>query len=255
MQSQDAADTFLIKWWPQIEANKNRIMGVAGIVAAVVLIAFFISWRHEQNQIAAGNALTEAMITLAPNSDPAKIADTYLGIADEYRNTPAGDRSLLEGAAALFTAGKYTDAQSYFEQYLQAHPDGEFSGQSALGVAKCLEAQGKLNDAAGAYEHVINDFPDAQAVVDAKFSLAQIDIQQNKFADAVQLLQDVAKADPYGALGNEAAQYIYDLRSKVPASPATAPATSPLATPAMSPAATPAPAHAPASPAPFNLSH
>jgi TolA-binding protein len=255
MQSQNAADTFLIKWWPQIEANRNRIVGVAGGAAAVILIVFFVSWRHEQSQIAAGEALTEAIISLQANADPTRLADTYLGIADEYRNTPAGERSLLQGAAALFAAGKYPDAQGYFEQFLQAHPDDEFSGQAALGVAKCLEAEGKFNDAAGAYQHVIDDFPDAQAVIDAKFSLGQVDVQQRRFPEAVQLFQDVAKSDPYGQLGNEAAQYIFNLRLKVPVSSTTAPATSPLVTPVAPPAATPTPAPAPASPAPFNLSH
>jgi TolA-binding protein len=256
MQSQDVTDTFLVKWWPQIEANKNKIAGVAGAVAAVVVIGAFISWRHDATQTAAGEAMTQATLTLAPNSDPTKTADTYLGIADEYRNTPAGERSLLQGAAALFTQGKYADAQTYFQRFLEAHPDDEFSGEAALGVAKSLEAQGKLNDAAGAYQHVIQDFPDAQSVVDAKFSLAQIDLQQQHYADAVQLFQDVAKADPYGPLGNEAAQYVFNLKSKVPASPATAPVTAPR-TPLVIPSAgtSPAPAPAPASPAPFNLSH
>jgi TolA-binding protein len=258
MQSQDAADTFLIKWWPQIEANKNRIFVVAASAAAVVLIIFFISWRREQNQIAAGEALTAATLTISPNSDPGKVADTYLGIADEYHNTPAGEHSLLQGAAALFAEGKYTDAQAYFQQYVQAHPDDEFAGQAALGVAKCLEAEGKLNDAQGAYQHVIDDIPDAQAVIDAKFSLAQVDVQQHRLADAMQLFQDVAKSDPYGTLGNEAAQYVFNLRSRVPvtseatpaASPLTMPGTAPMVLPAAPPAAAPAPA-----PAPFNLSH
>jgi TolA-binding protein len=255
MQSQDAADTFLIKWWPQIEANKNKIVGVVAIAAGVVLIGSFISWRHDQNQIAAGEALTGAMLNLTSNPDPSRQADNYLAIADEYRNTPAGERSLLEGATALFMQGKYSDAQVNFQRYLQAHPDDEFSGLAALGVGKSLEAQGKLNDAAGAYQHVIQDFPDAQAVVNAKFSLAQIYLQQHKYGDAVQLFQDVAKLDPYGPLGSEAAQYLFNFQSKAPASSTATPVTSPVMAPATPSATAPAPAHAPASPAPFNLSH
>jgi TolA-binding protein len=255
MQSQSAADTFLIKWWPQIEANRDKIIGVVAVAAGVVLIGSFISWRHDQNQIAAGVAMTGATLSLPPTSDPGRLADAYLGIADQYRNTPAGERSLLQGAAALFMEGKYTDAQGYFGQFLQAHPDNEFSGEAALGVAKCYEAEGKLDDAVGAYQHVIQDFPDPQAVINAKFSLAQIYLQQHKYNDAVQLFEDVAKSDPYGTIGNEAAQYVFNLQSKAPASSATMPVTSPMVTPAAPPAAAPAPAPAPASSAPFNLSH
>ena len=223
MESQDAAATFLLKLWPQIEANKNRIATGAVIAVAVVAIISFIVWHRQQNQIAAGDALTQNLITLPPNSNPGQIANAYLGIAEDYPGTPAGARSMLEGAAALFTEGKYTDAQAYFQQFLDAHPDDEFSGDAALGVAKCLEAGGKLNDAQGAYQRVINDFPDSPAVIPAKFALAQVNVQARNYADAFRLFQEVAQAAPYSPLGSEAGQYAYELRSRIPAPPATTP--------------------------------
>jgi TolA-binding protein len=249
MQSQDATDAFLLKWWPQIEANKDKIIGVAAIAAVVAVVVSFISWRHQENQIAAGDAMTQTLLTLPANGNPTQAADAFLQIADQYRSTPAGERSLLEGAGALFGEGKYEDAQSYFQQYLNAHPDDEFSGQAALGVARCLEAEGKLNDAAGEYQHVINDFPDAEAVNAAKFSLAEIDLQQHNYPGALDLFQQVAQSDPYSALGNEAAQYVMNLRSAA-SSAATTQTTSPVVTPAA-----PTPSAAPAPAAPFNLSH
>ena len=223
MESQDAVATFFLKLWPQIEANKNKIAGGAAMVVVAVALFSFFSWRHEQNRISAGDALTQALITLPPNSDPAQIANAYLGIAEDYPNTPAGARALLEGAAALFTEGKYSDAQAYFQQFLDTHPDSEFSGVAALGVAKCLEAEGKANDAAGAYQRVIDDFPESSSVLPAKFALAQLNLQGRNYADAFRLFQEVAQADPYSPLGNEAAQYAYELRSKIPAPPSTTP--------------------------------
>ncbi len=223
MEPQDAAATFLLKLWPQIEANKNKIAAGAAMVIVIVAGVAFYSWRHEQNQISAGDAVTQSLMTLPPNSDPAHVDSAYLEIAGDYPGTAAGARSLLEGASALFTAGKYANAQAYFQQFLDAHPDDEFSAIAALGVAKCLEAQGKLNEAEGAYQRVINDFPNSPSVISAKFSLAQLNLQGKNYADAFRLFQEVAQANPYSTLGNEAAGYAYDLRSKLPAPPSTTP--------------------------------
>ena len=223
MESQDAAATFFLKLWPQIEANKNKIATGAAIVVGVVAIISFSIWRHDQNQIDAGEALTQNLIAMPPNSDASQVANAYFAVAQQYPGTPAGSRSLLEGAAAQFAAGKYTDAQSYFQQFLDAHPDDEFSGDAALGVAKCLEAEGKINDAQGAYQRVINDFPTSSAVVPAKFALGQLNVQAKNYADAFRLFQEVAQAAPYSALANEAEQYAYELRSKIPAPPSMTP--------------------------------
>jgi TolA-binding protein len=223
MEPQDTTATFLLKLWPQIEANKNRIITGAGIVVAIVAICSLYSWHHEQNQINAGEAFTQALLTVPLNSEPAQIASTYLGVAQDYPSTPAGSRSLLEGAAALFMEGKYTDAQSYFQQFLDAHPDDELSGEAQLGLAKCLDAEGKANEAEGAYQHVINNFPDSSAVLPAKFALARLNVMGKNYADAFRLFQEVAQANPYSPLGQEAGEYAYELRSKIPAEPSMTP--------------------------------
>jgi TolA-binding protein len=149
-----------------------------------------------------------------------------LEIANDYAGTPAGTRALLQGATGLFSQGKYTDAQGIFQKYLDEHPDDEFSGIAALGVARCLEAEGKLSDAAGAYQHVTQDAGDEQSVSQARYSLARIDMQQGKYADAFQGFQQVIQMDPYGALGNEARQYAVELQSKLPRQAPAAPASS-----------------------------
>lgn len=225
MEAHDAAATFIYKLWPRIEANKNRIITGTAIVLAVILIVLFFLWRHDQNQIDAGDALTESLLSIPPNANPAQFSQSYLAIADNYSGTQSGARALLQGATVLFSEGKYTDAQGHFQRYLDEHPDDEFSGIAALGVARCLEAEGKLNDAAGAYQHVIQDSADAQSVTQAKFSAARIAMLQGHYPEAFQNFQAVMQADPYGALGNEAHQYAIELQSKLPRQAPTAPAS------------------------------
>ncbi len=239
METNDAA-SLMFKWWPQIEANKNRIVTGVIVVAVVALGYYFISWHRQQNQIDAGVAVTQAVLSDQPGGDPSQMANRFLGISDEYGSTLAGQRAQMQGGAELFMAGKYADAQGVFKRYLDEHPDGEFSGQAGLGVAKCLESQGKFDEAAGQYQHVIDDLADEEAVIAAQFSLALIDLQQKKYDNAAQLFQKVVQADRFGALGSEAAQYLYSMQSRGPAAaPAAAPATAP----------------AKGTAAPFNLSH
>jgi predicted negative regulator of RcsB-dependent stress response len=209
MQAQDSTTLFLFKLWPWVEANKNRLIGGAAIAVVGIFIIWFLVSQREAKEIAAGQALTQAVL-----SSDRLSADPYLKIAEQYPGTMAGQRALMQGAAALFDAGKFTDAQAQFQKYLDANSAGEFSGEAMLGVASSLDAQGKTDLAVGAYQKVISNASDAVVVSAAKFALARIEESQGRFNDAMVLYQDVASAEPGGSLGSEAAMHLMELRSK-----------------------------------------
>jgi tetratricopeptide (TPR) repeat protein len=131
----------------------------------------------------------------------------------------------LQGAALLFEAGRYADAQTQFQKFLDAHPDSMFAAQAALGVATSLDAQGKTDLAAGAYQRVIGISSDAMAANSAKYALAQIDERQNKLTDALKLYEDIVHNNPNSSLASEAGLRAMELKMKLPsAPPSTAPA-------------------------------
>ncbi len=214
MPSQDAPTALLFKLWPWIEANKNRIIAGAGIIIAAIFLYSFFSWQRDQKEIAAGQALTQLARSLPSGANAGQLADGYLKIAGEYSGTPGGRRAWLQGAAALFAAGRFADAQAQFQQFLDAHPDGDFSAASALGVAASLEAQGKLDLAIGAYQRVVNGFSDVVAANTAKFALARIDEQQGKVPDALNFYESIARATPGSILAQEAAMRAMELKMK-----------------------------------------
>ncbi len=224
MQAQDTTTLFLFKLWPWVEANRNRLIAGAAIVPRALFAIGHAPGPRGARARAAGQALTQAALSGGGPSP-----DAYLKVAAQYPGTLAGQRALLQGAAALFDAGKYSDAQAQFQKFLDAHPDGEFSGQAAIGVAASLEAEGKTDLAVGAYQKVISDASDAVAVSAAKFSLARIEESQGRLNDALVLYQDVASADAGTSIGSEPAMRLMELRSKLPAAaPAPVPAVSPL---------------------------
>ena len=220
MQAQDSTTLFFLKLWPWVEANKNRLIAGAAIVVFAIFIIWYMDCQREAKEVSAGQALTQVAMANGGSS-----SDAYLQVAARYPSTMAGQRAMLLGAAALFDTGNFAGAQAQFQKFLDEHPDGEFSGQAALGVAESLDAQGKTDLAVGAYQRVINSVSDAMVTSTAKFGLARIDESQGKFNDALGLYQDVANANSGSSLGSEAGVRLMELRGKM--APAPAPALKP----------------------------
>ncbi|MGA2787947.1 MAG: tetratricopeptide repeat protein [Verrucomicrobiota bacterium] len=225
MEIQDAPATYLFKLWPWFEANRIRIIwGGAVIVVAAGVISFY-SWHRDQNEIAAGMALTQVMRSIPRNATASQQADFYLKIATDYQGTTGGQRALLQGAAILYAAGRYADAQAQFQKFLDTYPASFFAAQAALGVATSLDAQGQATLAAGVYQRIINTYADAVAVDSARYALAQIDEHQGKFSEAANLYEALVHYNPDGSLGSEARLRLMELKAKQPSAlPSTAPA-------------------------------
>jgi len=220
MQPQETTVTdYLFKLWPWFEANKKPIAYGAVLVIVAIFVFSFYSYRQNENEIAAGQALTQALVSTGGSG----LADACLKVAADYSGTPAGQRALLQGATALFTTGQYADAQTQFQKYLDTYPDGFFAPQAALGVAASLDAQGKTDLSISAYQKAISQSSNGNVVADAKFALARIAETQGKFADAEKLYVEVARTFPNSSVGSEAGRRAMELKMKSPP-PAVAPA-------------------------------
>ena len=224
MQAQEAnltATDHLFRLWSWAEANLKRIaLGVA-VVLIVLFICFFYSNQQKQKEIAAGQALTQAIIS----SDPSQRAGACLKVAADYSGTLAGQRALIEGATANFTSGKYADAQTQFQKFLETYPDNFFAPQATLGVAASLDALGKTDQATSYYKKAASQTANGNVAAFAKFSLARIYESQGKLSDAATLFGEVARTYANTSLSSEAGVRAAELRAKVTAAPA-APAMS-----------------------------
>jgi len=235
MQAQEeiTATDYLFRLWPWFEANAKRIaFGAALLIIAIFIISFY-SYRQNQQEIAASEALTQATIS----ESGGQLADACMKIAADYSGTLTAPRALLEGATALFTTGKYADAQAAFQKFLDAYPDNFLNPQARLGLAASLDALGKTDLAVSAYQKAAGQTADPNVIANAKFSLARIDEAQGKFAEAQRLYGEVARTSEKTSLGSEAGLRAMELNTKLPKAPAT-----------------PVPAPTPAASAPFNLS-
>ena len=230
MQTQDAPAEIIFKLWPWLEANKNRLIGALAAILLVAGILFFISSHRAQLEVDAGQALTLLLVSPTVNADAGQTADAFAKLAAQYPGTAAGQRAQLQGAAVMFGAGRYADAQAQFQKFLDGTSTGPLAATAQLGVAACLEAQNKLDPATAAYQRVASGFAGSPSVVPAEFALGRIAEQQNKPADAVKHYETVARVSMGGSLAQEAQQRAFEIKAKTAAAPKSAVTLSPAAT-------------------------
>jgi predicted negative regulator of RcsB-dependent stress response len=214
MRAQDTTSDFFFKFWPWLDANKNRVMGIA--IALIVLFGgwAFFGWQREQKESAAGEALSQLLMPTAPLADP---ANAFLQLADKYAGTTAANRARLQGAAALFSTGHYADAQAQFQKFLDENSNSPLSATAALGVAASLEAQNKLDLAAIAYQKITSNYADSAVSLIAKFALGRIAESQGRLTEAASDYEAVARVNNGTSLASEAGLRLMEIRSKLPA--------------------------------------
>jgi predicted negative regulator of RcsB-dependent stress response len=216
MQAQDATTVYLLKMWPWFEENKKAVAIGAAIIIVVVFFFWFSSVQHSQKETAAGDAMSQLLVSQSGQS-----ADAYLKIASDYSGTVAAQRAVLQAAALLFAQGNYADAQTQFQKFIDGNPDSQFYIQALFGNAACLAAENKPDDAIAAYQRVINSSSVGPEVNASKFAVGGIEESQGRLNDAITYYEDVAAADPSGALGSEARQRLMELNAQIQGSGAS----------------------------------
>jgi len=238
----------LIAWFDQ---NRNQaIYGVVGLIVLGLIVAFFY-WRNSEKEIAASEALSHVIFPQF-SGEPAANAASFLKVASEYPSSEAGIRAQLLGAGALFTEGKYTEAQAQFERFTREYRTSPLVSEAALGIAASLDAQGKTNEAIASYKSLTERHPGQAVIPQAKFALARMYEAQGKPELAKPLFEEISRGDPYASISSEAGMRLEELKR---AHPELFPPPAP--NPSLSPSAAipqgnlpPAPA---SNPAPFEL--
>jgi predicted negative regulator of RcsB-dependent stress response len=213
--------------WLWFDTYKRQVALVTVILVIAGLVTWFILWQHEQKQVEAGIALTQVTTSQLEGRAPGAQADAYLKVAKSYPNSTSGARALLLAAGALFSENKFPEAQAQFERFIREYQGSPFMGEALLGVAACLDAEGKTDQAVAAYNDLVTRHSTESFIPQVKFSLAVLYEAQNKPELARDYYQDVERAMPFTALGNEAGARMEELIQKNPKLAPAPPAPSP----------------------------
>lgn len=217
MQTQDAPAEIMFKFWPWLEANRNRLI-IAGVAVVLLFVVWlFVTSRQTQNAIAAGQAYTQFQLNQPPNQTMKQVADGYLQIATKYSGTTAAQRAQLQAGAILFNGGSYADAQKVFENFVATEGGSALTVFARLGIGASLEAQQKLDEALAAYRAAVSLAPNSPEAVSAKFSQGRILESQGKLSEALGLYQDVARSPFGGSMASEAGQRAAMIQGKLAA--------------------------------------
>jgi tetratricopeptide (TPR) repeat protein len=219
MEQNIADSPFLFTAWAWFDKNKKQVLFGAVAVAVAGFVIGLIVWSKKQNEVKAGEALSQALLAQITSAGKAEAAEGLLKVASAYSGTPAGAQAMLLGAGALFASGKYAEAQPHFERFNRDYAGHPLVAQAKLGLAACLSAQGKMEEAALAYKDLADRYPSANTVPQARFALAGIYESQGKLDDALNLFEQVARADANTSLGSEAGMRAEEIRLKLPPIP------------------------------------
>ena len=221
----------LIKLWPWLEANKTKLIGAVVAIIVVFGVWNFMASQKEQNEIAAGQALTQLLMTPPSGVSP---SDALSQLAVKYSGTAAAQRAQLQSAATLFSGARYADAQAAFEKFLAGTSAGPLATTAQLGLGASLEAQGKLDLAAAAYQKVAVTVASNPSALPALCALGRIAEAQGKLAEAANYYESAARAGSMGgSQAQEAAMHAAELKAKIASAPkAVASAAQPAVAPA-----------------------
>lgn len=221
----------LIKLWPWLEANKTKLIGVVVAIIVGFGVWNFMAAQKEQSETAAGQALTQLLMTPPSGVSP---SDALSQLAVKYSGTAAAQRAQLQSAATLFGSGRYPDAQAAFEKFLAGTSAGPLAVTAQLGLGASLEAQGKLDLAAAAYQKVAVTVASNPSALPALCALGRIAEAQGKLAEAANNYESAARAGSMGgSQAQEAAMHAAELKAKIASAPkAVAPAAQPAVVPA-----------------------
>jgi predicted negative regulator of RcsB-dependent stress response len=180
-----------------LEVNKKK---VAIVALVLVVIGFAIStmrYLKQQKEEAASGALLALKPVLTPSTNvPPAQASALLKVAQDYAGTSAAERARILAATALFTEGRYPDAEKEFSQFVKDHPESPWVAEAAYGVASSQEAQNKISEAQTSYQNVATGYANTSLADDAKLALARIYESQKKPDQALRIYNELLAPKP-----------------------------------------------------------
>jgi len=124
-------------------------------LAAVILLGGYIiidSKNKKDNAMRAEKEIVTAeQIYFSKDYDSA--INALIPIADKYKGTPAAGRAIFYIANAHYEKKNYSEAQKYYQQYLNDYGQIDYFKYSSLaGIAACLENEKQYEEAANMYK-------------------------------------------------------------------------------------------------------
>src|SRR5215212_931456 len=127
--------------------RREILLGIGLIVAALLVYAGYWFYNDRREAAAATQLATS------------KEAGAYQQVISRYGNTNAGATAYLLLADAQRKEGKFADANSTLQTFIDKHPKHELVATARTATAANLQSLGKTDEALAAYQRVAADSP------------------------------------------------------------------------------------------------
>ncbi len=190
----------LLAW---LENNKKTVITVALLLVAVGFALATMRYLRDQKELRASSDLLALKSSLNTPTNTAPVqASAFAKIAQEHSGTAAAERARILAATALFTEGKFAEAETAFKNFLSEFGNSEWRAAAAYGVATSQEAQNKP-EAQASYQQVTTSYARSAVVDDAKLALARIHEQKNQPAEALRIYNEMTATKPGAQPGEQ----------------------------------------------------
>lgn len=133
-----------------VEANYPKILAGIGVLAVAVLIGISLKNNADKKQQAAVDSLGRIQISMMQGQMGASLIDAEQ-LAREHAGTQIAAQALLMLGNAYFGTGRYEEARSTFQNYLDEYGSDGPDGYGAwVSVGACIE---QLGNEIGAAQH------------------------------------------------------------------------------------------------------
>jgi hypothetical protein len=201
-------DTFHQIW----KRNRNLVWGLLALIAVVVLAKGGWEYMQRQKELEVGKDYASATTPEQLKSFAAAHPDHVLGAVARLR--------LADDA---YTAGKYADAISGYDQALTSLPNGPLAARAKLGRAMAKIQSGKTSEGTTELKQLEADTAQLNAVrAEAGYQLASIAAESGNTADVKKYSEELMKIDP-GSVWSQRAMMLQAALPVVSATPAPLP--------------------------------
>jgi len=209
---QDKFVTFYFKSQEFLTQHSKTILYAIGGVILVSLIIFVVKSKVAENEQNAMVELTKAKQRYFA-ADYEGVLPVLQNLIDTYSGSDGADEGLYYLANSYYFLKNYTEAQKYFEQFLDTGYSGILEASAIAGVAACHEEQGEYEDAARQYGQAAAQFGDSFMAPQYLFNSARCYALSGKSDDALKALTNLIEKYADSALKPDAEILLSELTS------------------------------------------
>ncbi|MCG8372183.1 MAG: tetratricopeptide repeat protein [Balneolales bacterium] len=183
--------------------NQNRTIIVSVLIGIIVVIGSLIGYRFyaesQEQQAQQLLSIAEGYYTIgdfdrALNGDSFELTYGFLGIANDFSGTEAGNLAIYYASVSSFKLGNIEDALTYFSRY--DAPKGILGVGPISYHASILKANGSLEKSAETYIQAANWDENESTTPDNLLRAAEIYFELGNFEEAQRLTEQILSEYP-----------------------------------------------------------